>query len=185
MSARCREMELPERVGVRVSFTRSFRLIFSPTMKKRLIIATTCLALVCSPLVGADAAKPAAPKGEEKHTELGDRMEKLNGAFRRLKRQITDATKNEASLALVGTVKKEAEASLAYKPEWTAEQPAAKQAAFVESYKVEMKKMIEMVGKLEVALKAGKNDEAAKLITTLEEQRNASHKEFKKPKPKQ
>ena len=34
------------------------------------------------------------------------------------------------------------------------------------------------------ALKAGKNDEAVKLITSLEEQRNSSHKEYKKQKPK-
>ena len=113
-------------------------------MKTRLLIATAVLALVCSPLVGAEAAKPAAAKGEEKHSELGERMEKLNGAWRRLKRQAADATKNEGSLALVATIKKEAEAALAYKPEFTAEQPAANQAKFVESYKVEMKKMIEM-----------------------------------------
>jgi cytochrome c556 len=154
-------------------------------MKKRLLIATTVLAFVCSPLVGADAAKPAAAKSEEKHTELGDRMEKLNGAYRRLKRQVADATKNEGSLALVATIKKEAEASLAFKPEFTAEQPAANQAKFVESYKTEMKKMIEFVGKLEVALKAGKNDEAAKVIADLDAQQKSSHKEFRKPKPKQ
>ncbi len=89
-------------------------------MKNRLLLATAVLALVCSPLVGVEAAKPAAAKGEEKHTELGDRMEKLNGAWRRLKRQAADATKNEGSLALVATIKKEAEASLAFKPEFTA-----------------------------------------------------------------
>jgi len=47
-----------------------------------------------------------------------------------------------------------------------------------------MKKMLELVGQLEAALKAGKNDEAVKLITSLEEQRNSSHKEYKKQKPK-
>lgn len=155
-------------------------------MKNRLIIAATCLVLACTPLMRAeDAKKPAAAKGEEKHTELGDRMEKLNGAWRRLKRQAADATKNEGSLALVATIKKEAEAALAFKPEFTAEQPAANQAKFVEAYKTEMKKMIELVGKLEAAFKAGKNDEAAKVIADLDAQQKSSHKEFRKPKPKQ
>lgn len=154
-------------------------------MKKRLIIATTCLALICSPLMWAEDAKPAAAKSDEKHTELGDRMEKLNGAYRRLKRQVADATKNESSLALIATIKKETEASLAFKPEFTAEQPAANQAKFVEAYKTEMKKMIELVGKLEAAVKAGKNDEATKVIAELDAQQKSSHKEFRKPKPKQ
>ena len=152
-------------------------------MKKRLLIASTCLALAFAPFAQAEAAK-AAPKGEEKHTELGEKMEKLNGAFRKLKRQAGDATKTADSLTLVATIKTAAEGSLAYKPEITAEKPAADQAKFVEAYKVEMKKMLELVGQLEAAFKAGKNDEAVKLITALEEQRNSSHKEFKKQKPK-
>jgi cytochrome c556 len=48
-----------------------------------------------------------------------------------------------------------------------------------------MKKMIELVGKLEAAFKAGKNDEAAKVIAELDAQQKSSHKEFRKPKPKQ
>lgn len=153
-------------------------------MKNRLLIASTCLALAFAPLVRAEDAK-SAPKGEEKHTELGDKMEKLNSAFRKLKRQIADPAKNTESLALVATVKEQAESSLKDKPEITPTKPAAEQAKFVESYQAEMKKMLELVGKLEVALKAGKNEDAAKLITDLEQQRNASHKQFKKEKKKQ
>ena len=152
-------------------------------MKKRLLIASTCLALAFAPFAQAEAAK-AVPKGEEKHTELGERMEKLNGAFRKLKRQAGDATKNADSLTLVATIKTSAESALAFKPEITAEKPAADQAKFVDGYKAEMKKMLELVGQLEASLKAGKNDEAVKLITALEEQRNSSHKEYKKQKPK-
>jgi len=152
-------------------------------MKNRLLLISTCIALAFAPLAQAEAAK-AAPKGEEKHTELGEKMEKLNGAYRKLKRQIADATKNESSLALIATIKSAAEGSLAFKPEITAEKPAADQAKFVEAYKTEMKKMIELVGKLEAALKAGKNDEAAKLIADLDAQQKSSHKEFKKQKAK-
>ena len=153
-------------------------------MKKRLLLATTCLALAFAPIGRAEDAKPKPAAGEEKHTELGDRMEKLNGAYRRLKRQIADPAKNESSLALIATIKAQTEASLAYKPEFTAEQPPADQAKFVERYQAEMKKMIELVGKLETSVKAGKNDEAAKAIAELDAQQKSSHKEFRKPKPK-
>jgi len=153
-------------------------------MKKRLLLATTCLALAFAPIGRAEDAKPKPAAGEEKHTELSEKMEKLNGAYRRLKRQIADPAKNESSLALIATIKTQTEASLAYKPEFTAEQPAADQAKFVERYQAEMKKMIELVGKLETSVKAGKNDEAAKAIAELDAQQKSSHKEFRKPKPK-
>jgi len=153
-------------------------------MKKRLLLATTCLALAFAPIGRAEDAKPKPAAGEEKHTELSEKMEKLNGAYRRLKRQIADPAKNESSLAFIATIKTLTEASLAYKPEFTAEQPAADQAKFVERYQAEMKKMIELVGKLETSVKAGKNDEAVKTIAELDAQQKSSHKEFRKPKPK-
>eukprot|EP01034_Spumella_vulgaris_P016155 gene16155-20642_t len=87
-------------------------------MKNRLLIVSTRLALAFAPLAQAQDAK-AAPKGEEKHTELGEKMEKLNSAFRKLKRQAADATKTADSLTLVATIKTAAEASIAYKPEIT------------------------------------------------------------------
>ncbi len=154
-------------------------------MKNRLLIASTCIALAFAPFARAEEAKPAAPKSDAPETELGGKMEKLNGAYRKLKRQIADPSKNTESLALVGTVKAQAEASLNLKPEITTTKPAADQAKFVESYQTEMKKMIELVTKLEVALKAGKNDEAAKMIADLDAQQKSSHKEFRKPKQKQ
>jgi len=94
-----------------VSFARYLRQIQTlPHYEKRLLIASTCLALAFAPFAQAEAAK-AAPKGEEKHTELGERMEKLNGAFRKLKRQAGDATKNADSLTLVATIKTSAESA--------------------------------------------------------------------------
>ena len=152
-------------------------------MKKHILIASTCLALAFAPALRAEDAKPAA-KAEASETELGGHMDKLNGAYRKLKRQIADPAKNADSLALIATIKTQADASLKLKPELTATKPAADQAKFVESYQTELKKMIELVGKLEAALKAGKNDEAAKLVTEIDAQQKASHKEFKKQKPK-
>jgi len=154
-------------------------------MKNRLLITSTCLVLALSPVMRAEDAKPAAPKADSSETELGGKMEKLNGAYRKLKRQIADPAKNTESLALVATIKTQAEASVNLKPEITTTKPAADQAKFVASYHAEMTKMIELINKLEVALKAGKNDEAAKMIADLDAQQKSSHKEFRKQKQKQ
>jgi soluble cytochrome b562 len=152
-------------------------------MKKRLLIVSTCIALAFAPFARAEEAKPAAAaKSDEPETELGGHMEKLNGAYRKMKRQIADPAKNESSLTLLATVKTHAEAALKLKPDTTSAKPAAEQAEYVASYQKEMKKMIELVDKLEVALKAGKNDEAAKIVTDLDAQQKSSHKQFKKQK---
>ena len=151
-------------------------------MKKRLLIVSTCIALAFAPFARAEEAKPAAAKSDEGETELGGKMEKVNGAYRKLKRQIADPAKNAESLVLVATIKTNAEASLAFKPEKTADMPAAEQEKFVESYKAEMKKMLELVARLEVALQAGKNDEAAAVIKEMDAQQKTSHKDFKKKK---
>ncbi len=151
-------------------------------MKNRLLFACTAFLLALSP--GLRAAESAAPKSEEKTTELGEQMDKINKPYKALKKQVADATKNAASLELVAAIKSGAEASLKFKPETTAAKPAEEQAKFVEKYQAEMKKMLELVGKLEAALKADKNDDAVKLIADMDAERTAAHKEFRKPKPK-
>lgn len=152
-------------------------------MKNRLLLTCTALLLACSPALRA--AEAMAPKAEEKTTELGEQMSKINKAFNALrkKEQIGDATKNDASLALIATINAGLQASLKLKPETTAEKPAAEQAAYVEKYQAEMKKMIELVGKVEAALKAGNNEQATALIAEVQTQQRADHKDFRKQKP--
>jgi len=47
-----------------------------------------------------------------------------------------------------------------------------------------MKELIGQLEKLDAALKAGRNDEAAKLVTDLKATQKAGHKEFKRPDEK-
>ena len=47
-----------------------------------------------------------------------------------------------------------------------------------------MKEFNETVAKLEAALKAGKNDEAAKLVDAMGAAQKEGHKEFKRPDKK-
>ncbi len=143
-------------------------------MKIRILLLSLICAAVTLP--GASAAEGKAKSGDKPESELSGHMDKMSGAFRKLKRQIADATKNEDSLKLVATIKAESAASTKLTPEWKPEQK--------EKYQAKMKDFNAKVGKLEMALKAGKNDEAAKIADELGAAQKEGHKEFKKPDEK-
>ncbi len=107
-------------------------------------------------------------------------MEKMGGAFRALRRQISDAAKNDDSLKRLAVIRENAEASLKFEPARKAEIPSDKQKKFVADFRAEMKKFIELCGKLEAALKAGDNAAATKLCGAMGDAQKAGHKEFKK-----
>lgn len=138
-------------------------------------IRALLFALACSL-----AVSPAVRAADEPETELGGKMEKMSSAFRALRRQIADASKNADSLARVATIRQNAEAALKLEPAKKSEVPAAGQKKFVADYQAEMKKFIDMCGKLEAALKANNNEEAAKICGAMGDAQKAGHKSFKK-----
>jgi len=148
-------------------------------MKIRLLSALLICALSFAIGVRAEDAKE-----KEDQTELGSKMEKINGAYRKLGRQISDATKNDDSLKQIAIIKENADAAMKLEPALKAEKPAADQAKFVADYQAKMKGFIADVGKLETALKAGKNDEAATLMNTLKQDQKEGHTEFRKQQKK-
>ena len=93
-----------------------------PTMKIRSLLIALSLALAAGPAARAD------------ETPLGERMEKMGGAFRALRRQINDASKNADSLAKVATIRKNAEESLKFDPALAQDQPADKRQKFIADY---------------------------------------------------
>src|SRR4051812_31662234 len=127
-------------------------------MKLRLSLLTALIALGF--ILGVRAA-------DEPDTELGKKMEKVSGAFRGLRRQITDASKNADSLAKVATMKENLQAGLKLEPAKAADLPAGDQKKFVADYQADMKKMLALIDKLEAALKANNNDEASKLVSQI------------------
>ena len=140
-------------------------------MKIRLLLITAACALAFGPLARA---------ADEPETELGGKMEKMGGAFRALGRQISDSSKNADSLAKLATIRQNAEASLKFEPAKKSEIPSAEQKKFVADYKAEMKKFLELCGKLEAALKANDNAEAVKLCSSMKDSQKAGHKKYKK-----
>lgn len=141
-------------------------------------------ATLASPLWAQSTPAPApAPAAAEETTELGDHMSKMSSAFKKLRSQIADAEKNDSSLELVATIRKNALAALELVPEKTADVPAADQAKFKTDYVVRMKSLLVDIEKLETALKAGNNEEAKAQIEVLGNAQKEGHKEFRKKKP--
>lgn len=128
---------------------------------------------------GAPAAAPAAPKEKKAETELSQKMDKMNSAFRKLRRQAGDATKNADSLEQVAILREYAAASAKLEPFKAGEVPAGDRAKLVEGYQAKMKELQEGLAKLEAAFKAGQNEEAAKIVQEIGALQKEGHKEFK------
>lgn len=148
-----------------------------------LLFALLGSTLVIPALRAAD--QPEAPhrpgdRPHQKHTELGDHMEKMGRAFRSLGRQIKDASKNEDSLKLVEIIRTNARAAVNLKPEKTADIPADQQAKFETDYQAGIKHLLGDIDQLEAALKAGNNDQAAEWVKTLKKDMDTGHKKFRK-----
>jgi hypothetical protein len=146
----------------------------------RLIAALSTL-LVGSALFAADEAPAAAPAAKETkpETELTKQMDKMNAAFRKLRRQATDPKLNADSLAQVAILKEFATASAKLEPAKAATIPEADRAKWVAEYRAKMTETIALVDKLEAALKAGQNEEAGKLVSDLNAHQRAGHKEYR------
>lgn len=119
-----------------------------------------------------------------KHSELEDAMEKMNGAFRKLRRQVADATKNANSLELVANLRAASEKSVDLAPKLAAERPEAERPAFIAAYKKQMQEFVAALAPLEAALKANNNAEAEKIVADLGARQKQGHKDFKKQEKK-
>lgn len=150
-------------------------------MKNRLLLFTLALfiGLPAAPGLHAEESGPGKKKADE--TELGNTMEKINGAWRKLRKQAGDPASNAASLELVATIKAGAEKALTLKPARVEDVPAADRAKFVQDYRQAMKDFLARVGKLEQAFRAGDNAAALDQIQKIGALQKEAHKEFKRP----
>jgi hypothetical protein len=146
-------------------------------MKIRILTITLACFLV--PSLGI-AAQDKGPK--EPASALDEQMEEINAAYRKLGRQIADPAKNADSLKQVAIIREHATASLKLEPKKKADLPAPEQAKFVAAYQDKMKAFVAEVGKLEAALKAGKNEDAAAVLKALKQAQEDGHKEFRRRK---
>jgi hypothetical protein len=157
-------------------------------MKIRLLPLFIILGLAVAPGLRAQAPAPAPTVPAAKDdgdTELGDKMDKVSSAYKKLRKQIPDATQNEASLKQVAIIHDAATDALKLTPAKAADLPEADRAKFVADFQAEMKKFIGKVDDLAAALKANDNATAQKIFDDMGQQEKDDHKEFRKQKKKQ
>jgi soluble cytochrome b562 len=140
---------------------------------KSLLRLTVTLAL----LIAGPAAFGA--KKEKEETELTKKMDGMKDAFRLVRQQVADASKNADSLKLVAIIKEHAAAAAKMEPFKLTEIPAADRPKMLAGYREEMKELAGELDKLEAALKAGHNDQAAKLVDDIIAVQKEGHKEYK------
>jgi cytochrome c556 len=144
-------------------------------MKRFLVLFALLAALVM----------PVAAQGHGDHddeTPLGEKMESMNKAFRQLRKQIADPAQNESSLELLAIVLDGAKASLAFKPAYTAEQPADAQEQFVKEYHEQMTAFVAEIEKTIATVKAGDQPAAEALVKALGDAQRKGHRQFRAPK---
>jgi hypothetical protein len=146
----------------------------------RLLAALTVIA-AGSVAFAADPA-PAAPapaKEKKEDTELTKNMDKMNAAWRKLRKQAGDATKNAESIELVATMRQYATIGSKLEPLKVSEVPEADRAKMREGFKAKMKDFLAGLDQLTEAFKAGNNEAAAKLVQELGAMQKEGHKEYK------
>ena len=143
-------------------------------MKFRTLLAT----LLCCVAPLFTQAADSSP------SELDDTMEQMNTAYRKLTRQISNPAKNADSLATIAPLRERSLEAVKFDPKRKADVPAAEQEKFVAAYQEGMKHFVEQVTKVEAALKADKNAEAAELLKALKQAQEDGHKQFKRAKKK-
>jgi soluble cytochrome b562 len=146
-------------------------------MKIRLLLFT----LISAIAMGSITLRAA----DDDQTALGAKMEKIGGAWRKVKAQINDKSQNADTLAKLAIVKENLVAGAKEEPDLAKSKSGAEKEKFVADFRAKMKEETEKVDKIIVLVKAGNNEEAAKLVGTVDQDQKDAHKSFKKGKKKQ
>lgn len=135
-------------------------------MKKTVLLSSILLA--CVSVLFADEDTP-----------LEKQMQLMARSMKQLSQQITDPAKNHDSITLIETLKQAAATSMDLKPKKTSSIPAVDQQQFLTEYKAQISKLSEAFNRIEEALKAGKNDQAKTLLSTVGAIKKDGHAKFK------
>jgi soluble cytochrome b562 len=145
-------------------------------MKIRVLLFSTLCALL------AFSSIRAANADDDEDTELSEHMEKLEGAYKRLNREVADPTKKEDMLKQVATMRTHAQAALSLQPAKTTDLPEDQRVKFVDAFHDKIKALIADIGKLDTAVKADNFDQAKQLLATLKQDQREGHHEFQRKK---
>jgi hypothetical protein len=151
------------------------------------LVALTSLAMV-----GATLAQPERgnqpPRRSPEPGRGGDRprgetgqsveqcMKMINGAARRLKDQVGDASKKDDNLKLIWSMQKNALQAKTLEPEHLGDGDKAKLLA---EFRKDQNELMRMMLKLEDEVAAGKTEDASKTFGSIVQLRDSEHKKFK------
>ncbi|MFT3868281.1 MAG: cytochrome b562 [Nibricoccus sp.] len=154
-------------------------------MKIKNLLLAVSLSLPFSLTVHAQEPKKEPRKEHKAETELEGKMDEMGGAFRKLRGQVQDASKNEESIALVQKMYTAAVAASQLTPAKTQDLPEEDRAKFTAEFQKSMKDFATTLEKLEAALKAGDNAGAAKLVGEMRSLQKEGHKKFQRADEKE
>jgi hypothetical protein len=137
-------------------------------------ITTTAFLALASTLIFSGAALGAS----DDETPLYKEMNAANKDLRKLKKQVTDASKKDENIKLVEDIRKHFDATKDMEPAATKDQPADKKAAYLAKYKESIDGVSKDWAALEDAIKADKADDVKKLIEKLAKDKEDGHKVF-------
>ncbi len=151
-------------------------------MKKLLLLpALGLLFSLTPPLIRAEGDQPKPEKPQHEDTELEKSMDILGKAWRKLRKQADDPTKNASSLELMATIQAAAQENLKYTPDLAKDIPAEKRDKFIAGYQEKMKELIAAFEQLTAHFKANENPAAVALIAKIGTMQKEGHKEYKRP----
>lgn len=124
-------------------------------------------------------SEPTHPERKGEVTELGQWMDRMNSAFRKLRRQVALPEHNEASRELVAQMTAAAEKARELTPEKIAETAESERAKFLEGYRTQMDELIVALRKLDAALAENDNAAAGEIVRDLRGLQRAGHQDYK------
>ena len=126
----------------------------------------------------ADDSEGGAKKKKDKDTELQKHMEVIEAAMKKLRRSLPKSEQNAESLKQIAEIQKAAKACVDLIPAMASTVPAGERDKFVASYKKDMEAFIGEVGKMEQAVKDGKNEDAVEIHKKLKELEDKGHEKY-------
>jgi hypothetical protein len=161
---------------------------FLPTAAVSALALAVSMSFITPAARAADEhAKPAAAARAEAHhggeNPLHETMEAMGKAFKAIRSQVSDPTKNESTLQLVVELERHTLAAKSMTPRGAATRPTDERAKYLADFRTDLANVLRGELELEEALLDNKNDKAAEAVQTLADMMSEGHKEFR-PKHK-
>jgi hypothetical protein len=115
---------------------------------------------------------------EKKKTELHEKMEEMDKAFKQLKRTIRSEAQDKQSLELLNKIEQLAITCKGMTPSKTKTEPADKQDKFVLAYRKEMAHLVADFCAMESAILDGDHAKAQELYKKLDTDKEDGHDKF-------